>query len=266
MSKDFKEEFNKFKHKLETKQPFAFSRFSDGELFILKNERVVLGSNFFVTGQRAGANVYTPEEQKHFDPEHHPHVHNKLKECLQYVQKGYFKGLSGKVDVGEEDFDLQVKLSNEQYEGNLTFANLFINANYKKFIEEIVAKIFPKYDILYVVNERADLSGLPFNVKKRFNIGSNCMVNNFDITEEIKDYIRDNKIENHLILCSAASLSNFVIYECFKEFPSNTYLDIGSALNPYLGSKMEGWKHTRDYLRAYWFGEKNRYGEQIDVW
>ncbi|MHA1941669.1 MAG: hypothetical protein ACW97P_08085, partial [Candidatus Hodarchaeales archaeon] len=65
-------------------------------------------------------------------------------------------------------------------------------------------------------------------------------------------------------LCSAASLSNFIIYECYKDNSNNTFLDIGSCLNPLLN--LEGWKYTRGYLTSYWLNSGSPFGKQIDTW
>jgi hypothetical protein len=146
---------------------------------------------------------------------------------------------------------------------NLTFANLLINANYKRFVEEMVQN-FVNRDIIYVVNELADTSKLPFDIMKKFNIGSNCMIDNFDTSEKVKDYISSNNIKDAIVLCSAASLSNFVIHDCYKEDSGNTFLDIGSCLNPLLN--LEGWKYTRGYLTGYWLNSGSPFGNQVDVW
>ena len=146
---------------------------------------------------------------------------------------------------------------------NLTYANLLINANYKKFVEEMVP-LFVDRDIIYVVNSMANVSNLPFEVKKTFEIGSNCMINDYHVSEDIKNYIQKNNITDHIVLCSAASLSNFIIHDCFKDNDSNTFLDIGSCLNPLL--QLEGWKYTRGYLTAYWMNSGSPFGNQVDVW
>ena len=110
----------------------------------------------------------------------------------------------------------------------------------------------------------ADLSLLPFDIKKAFLVGSNCMIDNYGTAEEVKEYINQENISDHIILCSAASLSNYVIYEGFKSNPNNTFLDIGSCLNPLLG--LEGWKYTRGYLTGYWLDSKSPFQRQGDVW
>ena len=263
MSKDYQKEFDKFLTKIKNKENFAFSRFSDGELFVMKNQKVVLGPGFFITGDRVGQNIYTKEEQKEFIPAKHQFYREKLIEAFQYKSPDYFKGICTKTDVGQKEFEWQLDLHGDDNLDNLTFANLLINSNYSRYIEEVVP-LFSGREVIYVVNELANLEGLPFKVKKDFRVGSNCMVNNYDIIEEINKYISENQIKNHLILCSAASLSNMIIHQCYSKNKENTFLDIGSSLNPYLS--LEGWRFTRGYLTSYWMKSKSPYGEQVDEW
>jgi len=262
--KTFKSEFDKLLNMLKDNENFAFSRFSDGELFIMQNKKVVLAKDHYITGGIRGANIYTEEEQKEFLPERDQLYREKLIECFKHTQSNYFKGICTGTDphVGDENFDYQIGLHGGDHE-TLTFSNLLINANYRRFVEEMVP-LFVDREIIYVVNKLADTSRLPFQVKKTFEIGSNCMINDYDIAEKIKEYIAKNNINDHIVLCSAASLSNFVIYENFKETPSNTYLDIGSCLNPLLN--LEGWIHTRGYLTHYWLGSNSPFGTQVDQW
>ena len=42
MSKNFKEEFDKLLGMIKSGENFAFTRFSDGELFIMQNKTVIL--------------------------------------------------------------------------------------------------------------------------------------------------------------------------------------------------------------------------------
>ena len=262
--KSFKTAFDKLLSKIKNKENFAFTRFSDGEMFILKNEVLVLADNHYVTGKIRGANRYTKEEHKEFYPEKHQSYRKKLIECYRHDQINYFKGICTATDghVGKENFDWLIDFHGGDHE-SLTFSNLLINANYSRFIEELVP-LLEYRNVIYVVNELADTSKLPFNILKEFKIGSNCMINDYDITSKIKNYIKDEGIENAIILCSAASLSNFIIYECFKDNPNNTFLDIGSCLNPLLG--LEGWRYTRGYLTGYWMDSGSPFAKQVDVW
>jgi len=48
--KNYKEKFDKFLKMLSEGEQFGFYRFSDGEIFILKNEKLNLEKNRFFTG------------------------------------------------------------------------------------------------------------------------------------------------------------------------------------------------------------------------
>ena len=262
--KDFHKAFDHVLNKVKNEENFAFTRFSDGELFIMQNKHLLLAENHYITGDVSGPNRYTAEEQKEFKPEEHQFYREKLTEAFLHTQEGYFKGICTATDghVGRENFEWMLELHGGDHE-SLTYSNLLINANYRRFIEEMVP-LFADRNILYVANKLANISKLPFEVKKTFEIGTNCMINDYNVVEEVKNYIDKNNIKGYIILCSAASLSNYVIYECFKENNQNTFLDIGSCLNPLLD--LEGWKHTRGYLTSYWLNTQSHFGSQADIW
>ena len=262
--KDFRQEFTKLITKIKNNEQFAFARFSDGELFIMQNKTVILAENHYITGEIKGPNIYTEEEQKEFLPERDQFYREKLIECFKTRAPNYFKGICTSSDphLANENFQYQIELHGGDHE-TLTFSNLLINANYSRFVEEMVP-LFVARDIIYVVNKLADTTQLPFPIKKKFEIGSNCMIDDYRRVDEIKEYINSNNINEHIVLCSAASLSNFIIRDCFLENNNNTFLDIGSCLNPLLD--LEGWKHTRGYLTHYWLNSGSPFGTQVDVW
>ena len=262
--KDYIKAFDILLNKIKNGENFAFTRFSDGELDILKNKYVILASDYFISGKLKGNGIYTKEENKEFIPEKHQKHRKLLIESFKFNEKGYYKGICTSSDshVGSQSFQWMLDLHGGDHE-NLTYSNLLINSNYKRFVEEMLP-LFSNRDIIYVVNEAANTDNLPFAIKKKFVIGSNCMVNNFDTAEMVRGYLEKNNIKDHLVLCSAASLSNLVIYKCYKENQENTFLDIGSCLNPLLN--LEGWKYTRGYLTNYWLGVNSSFGSQIDVW
>lgn len=262
--KHFRKAFDSLLDKIRNKENFAFTRFSDGELFIMQDKTVVLADNHYITGKIKGPNRYTKEEHKEFYPEKHQKYREKLIQCYMHNQDRYYKGICTSTDghVGKENFDWMINFHGGDHE-NLTFSNLLINANYSRFVGEMVPLFFNR-KILYVVNEMANTDMLPFEIVQKFEIGSNCMIDNFNTSEEVATYIRENNIRDHIILCSAASLSNYIIYDCYKENPNNTFLDIGSCLNPLLG--LEGWKYTRGYLTSYWLNSNSPFGRQEDIW
>jgi hypothetical protein len=262
--KDFHKAFDHVLSKIKNKESFAFTRFSDGELFIMQNKHLLLAENHYITGDLSGPNRYTAEEQKEFKPEEHQFYRKKLTEAFLHTQEGYFKGICTATDghVGRENFEWMLELHGGNHE-SLTYSNLLINANYRRFIEEMVP-LFADRNILYVANKLANISKLPFEVEKTFEIGTNCMINDYNVIEEVKKYIDKNNIKGYIVLCSAASLSNYVIHECYRENNQNTFLDIGSCLNPLLD--LEGWRYTRGYLTSYWLNTASPFGSQVDVW
>ena len=137
-------------------------------------------------------------------------------ECFTFKMPEYYKGICCRNDVGEAAFFWQKELNGR--DEDLTFSNLLINRNYRRFVEEMVPALQER-DVIYVVNKMANLDGLPFELKKTFEIGSNCMIDNYDTVEKVKEYIRENNIRDHVILCAAASLSNFIIRDCFEGQP-----------------------------------------------
>ncbi len=261
--KDFKKEFNRFLKMLKERQNFAFSRFSDGELYMMQNRRVTIESNQVFLREKHHRGSWGPEELKNFNPETDQFYRNKLIECFQHQQQRYFKGICFTEDVGKKDYEWQWQLLKEDEEEFITWSNLLINGNYPDFIEKMVP-LFKNTKNVYVCNRLANINNLPFETVKDFRIGQNCQVNDYGLIEKMISWISENNINDHVFLFSAASLSNYLIYELYKQFPNNTYLDIGSTLNPLIN--LDGWKGSRFYLREYWLGEPARYTKLIGRW
>ena len=76
--KDYHAAFDILLMKIKNKENFAFTRFSDGELFIMQNKHLLLAEDHYITGNITGVNRYTEEEQKEFKPEEHQFYREKL--------------------------------------------------------------------------------------------------------------------------------------------------------------------------------------------
>tara|TARA_R110002020_G_scaffold20838_4_gene70680 strand:+ start:1181 stop:1990 length:810 start_codon:yes stop_codon:yes gene_type:complete len=267
--KNYKEEFDRILALVKERTPFAFSRFSDGEVTILRNKTVVLAEDYFIQGdihgdQKVYVNSYMPEEQKSFIPFHNKREHEKLIEAFKFQKDNYIKGIPGQNSLdGGQSWKFCTELYGPNDRENLSFSNVMINGNYSRFIKEMLP-LFEGKNIVLVANENSKLDKLPFKVKKFFPIGSNCMVNNFDLPKEISQWIKKNDISNNLFLFSAATLSNFLCYDLFKEHDNNQYMDIGSSLGPLL--QLEGWKSSRTYLLAYWGNVDHPVLHEEDIW
>lgn len=250
--KTFKGHFKLILDKLKDGEHFAYSRFSDGELRIMQNKKLVLAKNHYQIGNMKSGGRYEDEDHKHFDPKMHSFYHDKLMEAYRFKKDNYFVGLSCRCCVGEADFKEML----EMYEGNidsdnLTWSNLFLNGNYPDFISKFLPELSDK-KVVYIVNENANLSGLPFNVIKDFRVGPNCIVNDYKQIDDIKVWIDENDVKDHIFLFSASSLSNFMIHQLFEYNDNNSYIDIGTTLNPYIGMKGRRGYHTGDKKICIW--------------
>ncbi len=262
MVKTFESDFNKIKSHLENDIKFSFTRFSDGELFVLQNKRLELNEDHFIIGNDIGNGWYNKEEQKKFIPNEHEFFRLKLEECLQFNDPLFYRGICTAPDTTNDVFNWMVNLAGGDSE-TLTWSNLFINSNYERFLSEIVP-IFSKRKIIFIVNENAKFDDLSFKVDYDFRVGTNCFINNYSLIDDIKKFITDKFIEDYLFLVSAASLSNLLIHELHKFSNKNTYLEIGSTLNPILG--MTGWTGSRGYLKEYWMNYPRNYLNQVCTW
>lgn len=264
-TKSFRDDFFTIMQLLRDKTPFAFTRFSDGEVRILQNKKIVIDERYAFVNGTWHQGSWGKEEHKVFDPDKDTETQKRLLECLEHKQVNYFKGICCKCCIGEADFNWQfdhTKLGRD--EPYLTWANLLINANYPAFVEQMLPVMQP-YKVVYVCNEVANLKKFPLhNLVKDFRVGNSCHVTNIGLVEDMKSWVKQDGITNHLFLFSAASLSNILIYELYKEFPTNTYMDIGSTLNPMLD--MDGWKGSRGYLRGYWMKQPDPYANRECVW
>lgn len=251
--KTFESHFNMLLQKLRNGEHFGYSRFSDGELRIMQNQELVLASNYFKIGNEVSNGSYHAEDLKHFNPEEHQFYRERLMDAYRFKKENYYVGLSCRCCVGTQDFQQML----DWYEGdvnsdNLTWANLFLNANYGRFMKEFLPEI-GKYKVVYIVNENAKLDKIPYiKVVKDFRVGPNCIINDYGLIEEVKQWIEENSIENHVFLFSASSLSNYMIHQLFEFNDKNTYIDIGTTLNPYIGMKATRGYHKGNQKVCIW--------------
>lgn len=245
LDKSFAKDFDHILSLLKNKTPFAISRFGDGEMFILQNKDFVLG-DFTKVGEEIYNIKSLPEDKRHFIASEHQMYRDKLLASFQCKKDNYFVAIACRCCVGQINFDWMVNNTR----ANLTWANLLLNANYHRFINEMYP-LFNEYKTVVVCNEKADLKALPFVVKD-FRVGYNAMINDYHKIDEIANWISENNITGHLFLLSASSFTKLAIHELYRKFPNNTYIDIGTALNAFIGMDI-----SRSYLKGYWLDDIN---------
>jgi len=256
--KNFEKDFYKLCGLLKAKEPFAFNRFSDGELFILQDKELILDAKQVKVGNQVTEGLYKKEDFKHFNPQEHSFYRDRLADAFRFQKKNYFNGISCRCCVGEENFQWQLDFHGE-YDENFTWANLLVNGNYGKFIHEMYP-LFNEYKTVFICNENADLSVMPFIVKD-FRVGYNAMINDYPLIEKLKNWISEENIEGYLFLFSASSFSKMAIHQLYEFCDKNTYIDVGTTLNPFMGMRLD-----RSYLKSFWLGEKGTDDRKICIW
>lgn len=213
--------------KLKNREHFAFSKYADGELHALINKPVNNGEFWFI-------------------PEEHEKSRKALIDSFQYQDESYFVGVSCPCCIGGRPVHNWMKSQSGQPEERLTWANIFVNGNYKYYLENMVP-LYSEFDVYLVSNSDSNLDKLPFEVKRHFQIGKNAWVKDYELIDEMKTFISEQQIKDSLFLFCAGPFGNILTHQLYEFSKDNTFIDIGSTLNPLLLGE-EG--KNRGYLRS----------------
>jgi len=231
--KTFKGDFDYFLNKVKNNEHFSLSRWGDGELMILENKFIDIIS------KGDGEFKHDPNSKSHLA------MRDILMKSYTHKDDNYYIGIACHCCVGREKFEYMKNLSN-QNENNLTWANIFVNSNYKYFLDEFLPTLKNKKTIL-VANQVGykNYKSLPFNVDKYIPIEADAWVKNYNISDFLKNEITNNNMKDYIFLFAAGPFANILTYELWVHDKNNTYIDIGSTLD-----KMLGLQVTRRYLRG----------------
>lgn len=117
---------------------------------------------------------------------------------------------------------------------NTTFANLFVNANYRQFKVDFQSL---KRDAIVIANHKGEFNKIGnLNVLKYYSVGDDCIgfwANECDSL--IKQIINDFGDRNNLLyVVSAGPMAEPIIFELYKNNPNNCYIDFGSSIDLYI--------------------------------
>jgi len=226
----FKDVLLLFLDKLKKGEHFAFSRWGDGEMAILKGDAID------ILKKEHGEFKYDPcDESDEF-------YRNKMTEAFTFKSENYFTGIGCPCCVGADAFEW-MKQSSQQDEVHLTWANLFVNANYDYFKKNFINGVFAERKVVLVCNDKAVPEKLPFISEKIFRVSRNSWKEDYAMIDKIGRWIEGNKIKGGVFLFCAGPLSNMLVHQLYSKYPENTYIDAGSVLDPFMGLGA-----TRDYL------------------
>lgn len=225
-------DFKLFKIKLTLKEPFTFIRFSDGEMEIIRNERLEINESQVVWRHGVINHSYPVFDSKLFDPETQQDFRLDLLSSAKRKGRNYFKGIPASHNNLVADRDLMVSL-NEGLDSNITFADLFLNSNYKKFLREIVPLLHEFSNVVVIGNYRMRPEYENQNWK-HVKIPDNFFLRYDDVLRETTEAIL-NFPEGALVLSSASSLSNVLGAYVDTKRKDLTFLDIGTSLHGHMG-------------------------------
>lgn len=197
---------------------FAFSKYADGEYAILKGKKIKNIDGWL------------------FHPEKHKELREELMRSFTFAEPGYYVGISCPCCVPRSHVNWMRKNVGVN-QAHLTWANIWVNSNYPIFMDYMIPE-FGKHDVVLVSSERSNLEGLGFDVEEHFGITDTAWRDNIDLVEKL---IERNYNDKLLLFC-AGPLGNILSYRLWQANKNNTYLDIGSTLNPMLGLKPRGYQ------------------------
>jgi len=218
--KTFDGDFYKFLNKLKNGEHFSLSRWGDGELRILEDIPIDLrnkGNGEF----RFDPNISEYDEVKRI-----------LNDSFTYKSNEYYIGIACPCCQGVEKF-IHMKQKSGQDEDHLTWANIFVNANYRKTLTEFIPEL-NKHNVNLVINNNSKINGLPFEPHEVWYVGTDAWYANYDVCDKIIEYIIKYNVKNEIFLFAAGPLANILTYKLSLCSAENTYIDIGSILDPYL--------------------------------
>jgi hypothetical protein len=229
VNRSFKNDIAIMKEKLDNYERFSFSKFADGEWSVMEGKS--LDNTEFSFNSEAD------------------HLYRQaLINSFQFKHKNYYVGVSCPCC---QDIKIHNKMKwfSGQQEEHLTWANIWVNSNYGYFLNEILPT-FDKYDIFIVANENSQFERLPFTPKKIYPVSNNAWKNNQGTIDEIRRDIQQAEItrdvKNYLFLFCCGPFGNILCHQLTEFCDKYTYLDIGSTLNPFLGTGF-----FRGYYRDY---------------
>lgn len=212
-------EFKKIWQKIAIGENFTLLRYGDGERAIMEGRAVIAQE-----GWRS--------------PDYVTKLGVDLKSSLELNNKKVYYGISCPCCDQDAYYWYSTRIKNS----NITFANIWANANYRNFI-----KAFEKInrEAVVIANKKADGKKIGnLKILKYYLVGDECIKyweeEGEDIINRIKHDFGDKK--NLLFIVSAGPMSEPIINELFLNNPENCYIDFGSGIDKYIHNR-----HTRPY-------------------
>ena len=227
------QDFDRFWGKIAAGKNFSLVRHGDGEQAIMKGE---------ATGSLEGWTA--------------PSRLTKLGEDMLRVLETeadprFFFGVDGRISAWHW------YVSRIKNRANITFSDIFVNANYRRFLDAINSL---DRDAVLIANHRAagvqKIGGC--RILKHYPVTDDCIDfwesgKAHEMIEEVKRDFGDRK--NLLFMISTGPTATCIVHALFKHNPDNCYIDTGSAID-----EMALGLTSRAYMR-----KDHKYGRLIST-
>lgn len=213
-------EFDRFWNKISNGENFSLLRYGDGERSIMRGMKI-------------------KAQEGWESPDCLSELGKALLSSLNITEDNFYYGISCPCC----DLSAYYWYSTRIPSKNITFANLWVNANYSRFIEKFSLL---KRDAVVITNYRAlghKIGNL--NILKHYGVGDDCISYwEKDAKELIQQIKEDFGSRNDLLyVISAGPMSEPIIVELYKNNPNNCYIDFGSSIDIFVHNKI-----TRPYM------------------
>ena len=223
--KKFKSDFIKFTEKIKSDENFAYARYADGEVMLMR-------------GIEVGFNTQAFQVDNWKSPDKMTKVGNDLLETMNHTEENYYYAIASD-SIGDHIF-LMEKLKTKK--DNITFANLWINSNYQQMKQFYLSL---NKECFVLCNHKASKNNFPFPVKELFPFPDNCIEywESFgdDYINQLSQYV--SQLKNETIFISAGPVSEIIVHKLFTLNPNNKYIDVGSSLDEFIHNRK-----TRPYM------------------
>lgn len=229
MQQLFREDLDEVLRLIVESNSLALARFADGEASVIKNITV---------GNKDGW-LYKKDKNLVF--------RRDLRRSLLCTDKNYLYGLSCTC-CDKENHEFLLNSVRTPLE-NLTFSNIWVNANFPRFNERFLPALREsKKPIILCSGSKARVAelGRYVQIADFIPIPGNCVVYWEKYREQIRGLLdlKATQHRNAIFLIAAGPLSEILIHEMWQANQQNIYLDIGSTLDPLLFRRNSRSYHT----------------------
>ena len=229
---NFREDIEYLLGLLKDNKSFSFSKFADGEYKVLRNIKIT------------NCDGWT------FNPDIHHREHQMLVNSFKYQHDNYIVGISCPCCQPLEHVQW---MRDNVGSKNVTWANIFVNSNYKFFTENFFP-IFDKWKgtVILIGNIKGFDNYLPFRVDRYIPIDLDSWKEpEISVILKHMKYIASIN-RGKLFLFSAGFIGNILAHQLHTVNPYNTYIDIGSTVNPYITGNNRGYLRGKNNKTCIW--------------